>query len=162
MLAGGVAAWPIAARGQQRGKVATIGFLGPATSSVASNLVAAFVVLALGGVLTGGGAVSFVWRIPLAALLFGATIWVVGRWAPSKRRPIKWVSFGSAITVVAWLIASAAYGVWVTQVSSVGSAFGSLAAVFVFIVFTHVSCVVYLAGAVVDASVREEATGGEA
>ena len=32
---------------------------------------------------------------------------------------------GSAITVVAWLIASAAYGVWVTQVSSVGSAFGS-------------------------------------
>jgi ABC-type uncharacterized transport system substrate-binding protein len=44
MLAGGVAAWPIAARGQQRGKVATIGFLGPATPSVASNLVAAFVV----------------------------------------------------------------------------------------------------------------------
>jgi uncharacterized BrkB/YihY/UPF0761 family membrane protein len=54
------------------------------------------------------------------------------------------------------------YGVWVTQISSVGSAFGSLAAVFVFIVFTYVSCVVYLAGAVVDASVREEATGGEA
>ena len=125
-------------------------------------LLAAFVVLALGGVLTRGGAVSFVWRIPLAALLFGATIWVVGRWAPSKRRPIKWVSFGSAITIVAWLIASAAYGVWVTQISSVGSAFCSLAAVFVFIVFTHVSCVVYLAGAVVDASVREEATGGEA
>jgi membrane protein len=125
-------------------------------------LLAAFVVLALGGVLTGTGAVSFAWRVPLAALLFGATIWVVGRWAPSKRRPVKWVSFGAAITVAAWLVASAAYGVWVTQLSSVGSAFGSLAAVFVFIVFTYVSCVVYLAGAVVDASVREEATGGEA
>lgn len=102
------------------------------------------------------------WRVPLVALLFGATIWVVGRWAPSKRRPIKWVSFGSAVAVVGWLVASAGYGVWVTQISSVGSALGSVAAVFVFIVFTYVSCVVYLAGAVVDASVREEATGGEA
>ena len=37
------AAWPLAARAQQRGKVATIGFLGPATPSVASKLVAAFV-----------------------------------------------------------------------------------------------------------------------
>jgi membrane protein len=95
-----------------------------------------------------------VWRVPLVALLFGATIWVVGRWAPSKRRPIKWVSFGSAVAVVGWLVASAGYGVWVTQISSVGSALGSVAAVFVFIVFTYVSCVVYLAGAVVDASVR--------
>jgi membrane protein len=93
-----------------------------------------------------------VWRVPLVALLFGATIWVVGRWAPSKRRPIKWVSFGSAVAVVGWLVASAGYGVWVTQISSVGSALGSVAAVFVFIVFTYVSCVVYLAGAVVDAA----------
>ncbi|HEX3318570.1 MAG TPA: YihY/virulence factor BrkB family protein [Solirubrobacteraceae bacterium] len=125
-------------------------------------LLAAFVVLALGGVVTGTGAVSFAWRMPLAALLFGATIWVVGRWAPSKRRPVKWVSFGSAVTIVTWLVTAAGYGVWVTQISQVGSAFGSLAAVFVFIVFTYVSSVVYLAGAVVDASVREEATGGEA
>ena len=75
---------------------------------------------------------------------------MVGRWAPATRRPIKWVSFGSAVTVVGWLVASAVYGLWVTQISSVGSAFGSLAAVFVFIVFTYLSCVVYLAGAVVD------------
>jgi uncharacterized BrkB/YihY/UPF0761 family membrane protein len=44
----------------------------------------------------------------------------------------------------------------------VGSAFGSLAAVFVFIAFVYLSAIVYLAGAVIDASVREEATGGEA
>jgi membrane protein len=125
-------------------------------------LLAAFAVLALGGVVTGTGAVSFAWRIPLAALLFAATIWVVGRWAPSKRRPVKWVSFGSAVTIVAWLVTAALYAVWVTQISQVGSAFGSLAAIFVLIVFTYVSATVYLAGAVVDASVREEATGGEA
>jgi putative ABC transport system substrate-binding protein len=42
-LASTTVAWPLAARAQQRGKVATIGFLGPATPSVASKLVAAFV-----------------------------------------------------------------------------------------------------------------------
>jgi len=113
-------------------------------------------------VLTGTGGVSLVWRFPLAALLLAATVWVIGRWAPSKRRPIRWVSFGSAVTVLAWLVVSGVYGVWITQISSVGSAFGSLAAVFVFIVFVYLSSIVYLVGAVVDASVREEATGGEA
>ena len=37
----GAAAWPVMVRAEE--KVATIGFLGPATPSVASNLVAAFV-----------------------------------------------------------------------------------------------------------------------
>jgi len=125
-------------------------------------VVCAFVVLTLGGAVTGSGQLSLVWRFPLAALLLGAAVWVTVRWAPSKRRPMRWVSFGSAVTVLTWLIAAGGYGVWVTQISSVGSAFGSLAAVFVFIVFTYVSAIAFLIGAVVDASVREEATGGEA
>jgi putative tryptophan/tyrosine transport system substrate-binding protein len=40
---GGVAAWPIAARGQQAGKLPTIGFLGPASASAMSSWTAAFV-----------------------------------------------------------------------------------------------------------------------
>ena len=44
VLGGAAAAWPLAARGaQQSGKLPTIGFLGAATPSVASQLVAAFV-----------------------------------------------------------------------------------------------------------------------
>jgi ABC-type uncharacterized transport system substrate-binding protein len=43
LLGGAVAAWPLAARSQQSGKLPTIGFLGAATPSVASQLVAAFV-----------------------------------------------------------------------------------------------------------------------
>jgi len=42
-LLGGAAAWPFAARAQQPGKVRTIGFLGAATPSGASQWVAAFV-----------------------------------------------------------------------------------------------------------------------
>ena len=43
LLGGAAAAWPVAASAQQAGKLPTIGFLGAATPSVASQLVAAFV-----------------------------------------------------------------------------------------------------------------------
>ena len=42
-LLGGAAAWPLAARAQQPGRLRTIGFLGPNTHSAASEWVAAFV-----------------------------------------------------------------------------------------------------------------------
>jgi putative ABC transport system substrate-binding protein len=43
LLGGAAVAWPLAARGQQAGKLPTIGFLGPTTLSLASGLVSAFV-----------------------------------------------------------------------------------------------------------------------
>ena len=42
-LVGGVAAWPLATRAQQAGKVPTIGFLGAARPAGQSQLTAAFV-----------------------------------------------------------------------------------------------------------------------
>jgi membrane protein len=127
---------------------------------VGALVLGALAVLAVGGAVVGGA--SLLWRIPLAALLLGAAVWATVRWAPSKRRPVRWVSFGSATTILAWLVCAGGYGLWVTQISSAGSAFGSLAAAFVLVVFVYVSSIAFMVGVVIDASVREEATGGTA
>jgi putative ABC transport system substrate-binding protein len=43
MLLGGAASWPLAVRGQQGGRLPTIGYLGATTTSTQSQMVAAFV-----------------------------------------------------------------------------------------------------------------------
>ena len=43
ILLGGAAAWPLSARGQQRGSLPTIGFVGPLASQAMSQWTAAFV-----------------------------------------------------------------------------------------------------------------------
>jgi membrane protein len=130
-------------------------------AAVGALILAALAALAFGGTIVGGG-LSLLWRVPLAALLLGAAVWATVRWAPSKRRPVRWVSFGSATTILTWLVCAGAYGLWITQFSSVGSTFGSLAAAFVLVVFVYVSSIAFMVGVVIDASVREEATGGTA
>jgi membrane protein len=127
---------------------------------VGALMLGALAVLAIGGAVVGG--LSLLWRAPLAALLLGGAVWATVRWAPSKRRPVRWVSFGSATTIIAWLVCAGGYALWVTQISSVGSAFASLTAAFVLMVFLYVSSIAFMVGVVIDASVREEATGGTA
>lgn len=70
--------------------------------------------------------------------------------------PHRWISFGSALCVVAWVGTSLVFGLYVTQIADYNSIFGSLATVFVLLTYLYLSAASFLIGAEVDALVREQ------
>ena len=100
------------------------------------------------------GAGMFVLRWGAALALLSTAVWLLLRFAPAHPGPHRWISFGSALCVIAWVITSVAFGVYVTEIADYGSIFGSLATVFVLLSYLYVSAVAFLIGAEVDAIVR--------
>jgi membrane protein len=115
----------------------------------------AFATARFGGGVVGGGVVGFVlsWAVALA-LLFTA-VWLLLRFAPAHPGPHRWVSFGSALCVIAWVGTSLVFGFYVTQIADYGSIFGSLATVFVMLTYLYLSAASFLIGAEVDAIARD-------
>src|SRR5690349_15049769 len=97
-------------------------------------------------------------RYLVAAALLWCCVTALVRYAPAKRRPFEWVTFGSTLIVAGWLVSWTVYGLYLTNVAEVGTAFGAFAAVIVLFTFLEISCVVLLAGALIDALVREHAS----
>lgn len=127
-------------------------------------LLAALAVLHLGPLLVSvdGFAltiVSIVVRWTLAAALLLLAVGLVLHHAPAKRQSLGWVSFGTVVVVVAWVLGSVLFGLYVTKIASYGSLFGSFASIFVLLTYLYLSAIVFLAGVEVDAAVREEADG---
>jgi len=104
------------------------------------------------------GPLGAILRYVVAAALLWGCVTLLVRFAPAKRRPFEWVTFGSTLVVVGWLVSWTIYGLYLTQVAEVGSVFGTFAAVIVLMTFLEISCVVLLAGALIDALVREHAS----
>jgi membrane protein len=101
-------------------------------------------------------AIVFVARWGLALALLSTAVWLLLRFAPAHPDPHRFISFGSALCVLAWVGTSLVFGLYVTQVADYDSIFGSLATVFVLLSYLYVSSVAFLIGAEVDAIVREE------
>ena len=102
-----------------------------------------------------GGPVGFVLRWGVALGLLFTAVWLLLRFAPAHPGPHRWISFGSALCVIAWVGTSLVFGLYVTQVADYNSIFGSLATVFVLFSYLYVSSVSFLVGAEVDAIVRD-------
>jgi membrane protein len=101
-------------------------------------------------------AIVFVVRWGLALSLLSTAVWLLLRYAPARPGPVHWVSFGSALCVIAWVGTSLVFGVYATQIADYGSIFGSLATVFVLLTYLYVSAVSFLIGAEVDGIAREQ------
>lgn len=132
---------------------------------VISALILAAIAIAWAGPLVYGdvgqplGALFFLARWVIAAVLLGTATALTVRFAPDGYQPPGWVSVGTAIVVGAWIAASVLFGLYIRFVASYGSIFGNLATIVVLFAYIYISSIVFFAGAQVDAIIRRRVEG---
>ncbi|WP_182905768.1 YihY/virulence factor BrkB family protein [Microbispora sp. H13382] len=99
-----------------------------------------------------------VWGIvkwPVLVLLAAGMITLLYYAAPNVRQPgVRWLSPGSVFAVVAWVVVSAGFGLYVARFGSYNKTYGTLAAVVVFLIWLWLSNIVILSGAQLDAELQ--------
>jgi membrane protein len=93
----------------------------------------------------------------LAAAVLAVGVGLVVRFGPATRQPVPWVSFGTGLVLVSWVLTSIGFGLYATYVASYTSVFGHLASVFVLLLYLWLSANSFLVGIQLDACVRERA-----
>jgi membrane protein len=85
--------------------------------------------------------------ILIVALLYYAT--------PNVQQPkFRWMSLGAALAILVWILASVAFGFYVSNFASYNKTYGSLAGVIVFLLWLWLTNLALLFGAEVDAEVE--------
>lgn len=135
----------------------------------AVTVVLAAVVL-LGLVLTGpaatavgeaiglGDTVVLVWSIakwPVMLAVVAVIVALLYYATPNIRQPrLRWVSVGAVVAIVVWVLASAAFGLYVAGFSSYDKTYGSLAGVVVFLLWLWITNLALLLGAELDSELE--------
>lgn len=93
------------------------------------------------------------WAATLALLgtAVAAILWCV----PARKRPIEWISIGSAFCVVCWVVATVGFGAYISTVSY-QSFYGAIAGLVLLLVYLHLAAIAFLLGVVVDSLLRAE------
>ncbi|WP_432168941.1 YihY/virulence factor BrkB family protein [Streptomyces sp. 1222.5] len=118
-----------------------------------------------GGALGMGDTALTVWSIakwPVLVLLVTVMIAIL-YWATpnAKVRGLRWVTPGSFLALLIWLIASAGFAFYVANFSSYNKTYGTMAGVIVFLVWLWISNLAILLGLEFDAeTVRQRAIAG--
>lgn len=125
-------------------------------SVVVSGPIAAAVGKALG---VGDSAVT-VWGIakwPVILLVLMGMVACLYWIAPNVRQPrFRWVSPGGVVAVLAWILASAGFGLYVSHFGSYGKTYGALGSVITFLVWMWISNLALLFGAELDSELERE------
>jgi membrane protein len=111
-------------------------------------------------------AVVTAWDIakwPVLVLLVALMVAILYYAAPNVRHPgFRWITPGAILAVALWIVASAAFAVYVANFGSYNKTYGSLGAVIVFLVWLWLTNVAVLLGAELNAELerRRQIEGG--
>ncbi len=98
-------------------------------------------------------------RWPVLAVLVALGFAVIYRLGPSRKTPSwRWISWGSAIATVLWLVGSIVFSIYVGKFGSYDATYGALGAVVVLLLWLWVSAIVLLVGAEIDGELDQRAT----
>lgn len=95
------------------------------------------------------------WLIAISLLLVSVASLI--RIVPAKKRPVEWITVGSGLSAVCWVVATIGFGTYISTVSY-SSFYGAFAAIILLLIYLHVSAIAFLLGVTVDAQLREHAT----
>ncbi len=93
------------------------------------------------------------WAVTVALLVaaIATLLWSV----PAKKRPIAWISVGTALCTFCWVVGTIGFAAYVSAVSY-SSFYGAVAGVVLLLIYLHVAAIAFLLGVVVDSLLRDE------
>jgi membrane protein len=115
---------------------------------------------AVGSALGVGDTAVTVWGIvkwPVLLVVLMAMVAGLYYVAPNVRQPrLRWVSPGGIVAVGTWILASAGFGLYVSNFNSYGKTYGTLGSVITFLVWMWLSNLALLFGGELDAELERE------
>jgi membrane protein len=112
----------------------------------------------VGKLLGIGGVAVTVWDIakwPVLILVVSLMFSILYYASPNVRQPgFRWVTPGGVLAVVVWILASAAFGLYVANFGSYNKTYGSLGAIVIFLVWLWLTNVAILLGAELNAEIE--------
>ena len=149
--------------------ILTIGLVIMAALVLVGLVVSGPVATAIGDAVGLGEASRTAWEIAKWPVMLGIVVVMVAVLyyaTPNVRQPkFRWVSVGAAVAILVWVLASVAFGFYVTNFSSYNKTYGSLAGIVVFLLWLWITNLALLFGAEIDAELertRELQSGIEA
>ena len=112
-----------------------------------------------------GSVFVFVWEIvrwPVAFLFMVLTVALLFYFAPDAGQPFRWITPGGFVGVLLWVLASAAFSLYVNNFGSYDKTYGSIGVVIVLLLYLYIASLTILFGATLNATMvrmKEEISG---
>ena len=125
---------------------------------VVACLIMAVLVQSIAPAVTGGALDTLlsILRWPVSIFFLWAAVTLLFRYAPAENEDVRWASVGSLLVIATWLVASALFRGWATEVADFKSATGSLTVFLLLTAYILVSSTIFLIGAELDERARKQ------
>ncbi|MGP3696315.1 YihY/virulence factor BrkB family protein [Rhodobacter sp. NSM] len=134
----------------------TLGAMALSVTMIAAVAIvpAVLAIIDLGSVTT---AVVWLTRWPLLLLVVAVAMAALYRWAPSRKSPDwRWVTWGSGIATVIWLLASVAFTVYLENFANYSATYGSLGAVVGLLLWVWIAVMILIVGAEINSEMEHQ------